>query len=177
MVQFLIKRFIGLVFVLLGVSFLTFIMGYLAPGDPIQQLIGQRANPELHARLAHVYGLDLPWYQQYFSFIFRLLRGNLGLSFDTLGRPVWDILKDGVPVSLELGFLGLSAQLLLGIPLGVISALKSGSWIDTTSMTAALVLFAIPAFILAVIFQVFVVSLHLSIGTNWPVQGWGNAWQ
>src|ERR1041384_2137371 len=124
MTQFLIKRFIGLVFVLLGVSFITFIMGYLAPGDPIQQLMGQRADPILHAKLAHIYGLDLPWYQQYFGFILRLLRGDLGLSFDTLNRPVWDILKDGVPVSLELGLLGLTCQVLIGVPIGGISALR-----------------------------------------------------
>ena len=65
MVQFLIKRFIGLLFVVIGVTFITFVMGLNAPGDPIRTLLGQHFDPQLYAQLKHAYGLDLPWYQQY----------------------------------------------------------------------------------------------------------------
>src|SRR5438034_9091908 len=64
MVQFLIKRFIGLIFVVIVVTFITFVMGYLAPGDPIRTLLGEHFNPTLYAALRHQYHLDLPWYQQ-----------------------------------------------------------------------------------------------------------------
>jgi ABC-type dipeptide/oligopeptide/nickel transport system permease component len=177
MLRFLIKRLVGLLFVLIGVSFITFIMGYLAPGDPIRDLVGQRADPVTYARLAHAYGLDLPWYQQYFNFLGRLAQGNLGLSLQIINRPVWEILKNGVPVSLELGLLGVSVQILIGIPLGVIAALRSGTWMDTLSMGTALILFALPGFVMAVLFQLFIVFMHISVGSNWPIAGWGNAWQ
>ena len=177
MIQFLIKRFIGLFFVILGVTFITFIIGYYAPGDPIRDMLGPHFNAATYASLKHAYGLDLPWYQQYYNFISRLVRGDLGYSFQTQYRPVWDILKDGVPTSLELGFWGLLVQILVGVPLGILSALKSGTWVDTTSMAAAIFLYAVPSFILAALFQVAIVYLHKSFGLEWPISGWGNTWQ
>ncbi|GHO84492.1 ABC transporter permease [Dictyobacter formicarum] len=177
MAQFLLKRLIGLVFVLLGVTFITFIIGYAAPGDPIQEMMGNHFNLAQYLRLKHQYGLDLPLLQQYFNYIVRLLHGDLGTSFQTENRPVWDILKDGVPTSLELGMWGLLVQVLIGIPLGILAALKSGTWIDTISMGLAIFLFSVPSFILASLFQVAIVYLHNSVGLSWPVAGWGNAWQ
>ena len=103
MVQFLIKRFIGLVFVVIGVTFITFIMGYIAPNDPVTQLLGQHYTHATYVQLKHVYGLDLPWYQQYYNFLTGLFRLDFGHSYQYQSRTVWDILKDGVPVSLELG--------------------------------------------------------------------------
>src|SRR5438874_13824460 len=81
MVQFLGKRLIGLIFVVIGVTFITFIMGYFAPGDPIRIQMGRHFDPLLYARLRHAYGLDLPWYQQYYNFLVALLRGDFGRSF------------------------------------------------------------------------------------------------
>lgn len=176
MFQFLIKRLIGLVFVVIGVTFITFIMGYFAPGDPIRGMLGPHYNPIVYAHLKHAYGLDLPWYQQYYNFLNKLIRGDLGLSFETQNRPVWDILKEGLPTSLELGLWGLLLEFLVGIPLGIIAALKAGTWIDSLSMGASLILYAVPSFILAVLFQVVVVWLHLNAGVNWPVSGWGTPW-
>jgi ABC-type dipeptide/oligopeptide/nickel transport system permease component len=177
MIQFLVKRLIGLVFVVVAVTFITFIMGYFAPGDPIQGLLGAHFSKPVYLALKHAYGLDLPWYQQYFNFLTRLLRFDLGLSFEFEGREVWDILKDGVPISLELGVWGLLLQFLIGIPLGVVSALKANTWVDTTSMGIALVLYAVPAFVVAVLVQVVIVWLHLTMGTDWPVSGWGHPFQ
>lgn len=177
MVQFLIKRLIGLVFVIICVTFITFILGFYAPGDPIRGMLGPHFNPLVYARLKHAYGLDLPWYQQYFHFLANLITGNLGLSFDTANRPVADILKQGLPVSLELGTWGLVLELVVGVPLGILAALKTSTWINSLSMAIALILYAIPVFILAVLFQVVIVWLHLNAGFNWPVSGWGSPWQ
>src|ERR1700684_990512 len=99
MVQFLIKRFIGLIFVIIGVTFITFIMGYFAPGDPIRALLGTHFNPIQYDELRAAYGLDEPWYIQYWNFLANLAHFNFGTSFKTQGQPVWDILKEGVPVS------------------------------------------------------------------------------
>jgi len=178
MAQFIIKRLIGLIFVLLGVTFITFIMGYFAPGDPIQEMLGNHFSQVQYLRLKHQYGLDLPLLQQYFNYIVQLLHGNLGTSFQQQGRPVWEILSDGVPTSLELGMWGLLVQVIVGIPLGILAALKSGTWVDTLSMGLAIFLFSVPSFILASLFQVAMVYLHGAVpGFYWPVAGWGNTWQ
>ena len=177
MVQFLIKRFIGLIFVIIGVTFITFIMGYFAPGDPIRGLLGNHFNLQLYNALRHDYGLDVPWYQQYWNFLVNLAHFNFGYSFKQQGYPVWDILKEGVPVSAELGFWALLIQVVVGVPLGIYSALKANTWIDTANMGAMLILFSIPSFVMAVFFQVIIVWLDQNTGLGWPVSNWGNNWQ
>ena len=177
MVQFLIKRFIGLIFVIIGVTFITFIMGYFAPGDPIRALLGTHFNLLLYNSLRHQYGLDLPWYQQYWNFLVNLFHFNFGYSFKNQGEPVWDILVSGVPVSAELGLWALVIQIAVGVPLGIYSALKANTWIDTANMGFMLILFSIPSFVLAVFFQVFIVWLDQNTGLGWPVSNWGNNWQ
>src|SRR6266481_438961 len=131
MIQFLIKRFIGLIFVVIGVTFITFIMGYWAPGDPIRFMLGMHFSPTEYLALKHLYGLDLPWYQQYFNYMRNLFSFNLGLSYVFKARAVGDILKDGVPISLELGLWALFLQVIIGVPVGILSALKANTWIDT----------------------------------------------
>lgn len=177
MVQFLIKRFIGLLFVVIGVTFITFVMGLNAPGDPIRTLLGQHFDPQLYAQLKHAYGLDLPWYQQYYNYIVNLLHFNFGYSFKQQGQSVWGILSSGVPISTELGFWALIIEILVGVPLGVVSALKANTWVDTTNMGIMLVLFAIPVFVLSVFAQVIIVWIDQHTGGSWPVSGWGNPWQ
>ncbi len=176
MVGFFIKRFIGLIFVLLGVTFITFILGYFAPGDPIRNLLGNHFNLPTYLRLKHVYGLDLPWYQQYFNYVVQLLRFNFGNSYYYQETPVLDILKPGIPVSTELGLWGLILTFVVGVPVGIIAALKANTWIDTTSMSVSLILYSLPSFILAIFFQVAVVQLDHATNTNWPVADWGTAW-
>src|SRR5437867_8984789 len=134
MVQFLIKRFIGLLFVVIGVTLITFIMGYFAPGDPIRIQMGQHFDPLLYARLKHGYGLDLAWYQQYFNFLMGLFRLDFGHSFRYPSRTVWDILSADIPVSTELDFWALLLQLLIGLPVGILSALNATRWMDTLIM-------------------------------------------
>ncbi len=177
MVQFLVKRIIGLIFVVLGVTFITFIMGYFAPGDPVRIMLGLHPDPVEYVRLKHLYGLDLPWYQQYFNFLKNLATFNLGYSYEFKSRAVWDILKDGVPISVELGFWALMLQLLVGVPLGILSALRANSWIDTTNQTLMLIFYAIPVFVMGVLAQVIIVWIDQNTGAAWPVAGWGNPWR
>ncbi len=176
MLQFLIKRFIGLIFVVLGVTFITFILGYLAPSDPIKEMLGQHYTYAAWARLRHEFGLDLPWYQQYFQYLGNLLHGDLGIAFHPQQRAVWDILKDGVPISVELAFWGTILTLIMGIPVGIWSALKSNTWIDTFHMGVALVLYALPPFILAVFVQIILLWVNNTLNIPWPVTGWGTPW-
>src|ERR1051326_5260239 len=92
MIQFVVKRVLGFIFVLFGVTFLTFIMGYFAPSDPITALCGLHCTPAVHARLAHTYGLDLPWYEQYWNFVSKALRGDFGTSFTSEGQSVASVI-------------------------------------------------------------------------------------
>jgi ABC-type dipeptide/oligopeptide/nickel transport systems, permease components len=177
MVQFWIKRLMGLIFVVIGVTFITFIMGYFSPDDPIKTLLGQHYTLAAYNQLRHAYGLDLPWYQQYYNFLVNLCKFNFGTSFEYKGRPVADILATGVPISLELGLWAMVVQLGLGIPLGIYSALKAHTWVDTTNMVVMLIIYALPAFVLASIVQVLLVSLDQAIPSlNWPVANWGTPW-
>ncbi len=177
MFQFLVKRFIGLLFVVIGVTFITFILGYLSPSDPIKEMLGVHYTYHTWLLLRHDYGLDLPWYQQYFQYLGGLAHGDLGTAFHPQQRAVWDILKDGVPISTELAFWGTVLTLLLGIPVGILSALKANTWIDTLNMGVALVLYSLPVFILAVFVQLFLLWVNNTLNIPWPVTGWGAPWQ
>lgn len=175
MLQFLVKRFVGLIFVLLGISFITFIMGFFAPGDPISGLLGLHDTPALHAHLAHLYGLDQPWYVQYGRFLQNALHGDFGLSFQNQGQKVTDILAPTVWTSVQLGLMAFVLTLLVGIPIGVLAALKRNTWIDTVSMSVMLFLYALPTFVLIPLYQLlmvfFVQRLNLD-SPPLPVFGW-----
>ncbi|GCE26723.1 peptide ABC transporter permease [Dictyobacter alpinus] len=176
MTRFLLKRLVGLIFILLGVTFITFILGYLAPGDPIKESMGDHFNPVLWQNLRHAYGFDLPWYEQYLNYLVRLAHFDLGTSFHPQQRPVWDILKDGVPISVELSLWGSIVTLLMGVPIGIVAALKANTWLDTLNMGVALVLYSLPSFILAVFVQLLILWIDKT-GVGWPVSGWGDSWQ
>ena len=177
MVQFLIKRFIGLLFVVVGVTFITFVMGYFAPGDPIRGMLGTHFDPVVYAQLKHDYGLDQPFFVQYWHFLTGLFRLDFGLSYQYQNEPVWNILLTGIPISTELGFWALVLNVLIGIPIGIVSALKANTWIDTTNMGIVLVMYSLPVFVFAVFFQVVVVWIDNHTGAQWPVANWGNPWQ
>ena len=176
MIPFLVRRFIGLLFVVFGIASITFIMGYFSPGDPIKEMMGDHFNQQLWLNLRHTYGLDLPWYQQYFNYLGRLARFDLGIAFQPQQRPVWEILKDGVPISLELTLWGSIITLFLGIPVGVWSALKANTWIDTFQTSVALILYSLPVFVIALSAQLLVLWVQHLAGTHWPVSGWGVPW-
>lgn len=172
--RFLIRRLTGLVFVLFGVTFITFILGYLSPGDPLRIQCGDKCTTEILQRLDHLYGLDLPWYQQYWNFLTNLLHFNLGRSYATQGQLVWDILRDRVPVSLQLSLSALVLQLLIGIPIGIFAAVRAGSRMDTTTMSTALIFYALPTFVTIPFFRLAMVWLSLHNLPYLPVYGWGD---
>lgn len=176
MLRFLVSRAIGLVFVLLCVTFITFILGYFAPGDPIRVMMGEHFDPVLYASLRHTYGLDLPWWLQYLNFVSNALHGTFGLSFHYQGREAWDVLKDGLPFSIELGLESFAVTLIIGIPAGIISALRANTYVDTTVSSAMLLLYSIPDIVFIVFFQIFMVWLYNRGLPYLPVAGW-DTWQ
>ena len=91
-IRFVLRRLVGLVFVIIGVTFITFIMGYFAPGNAVYTQLGQHYTKASYDQLTHFYGLDLPWYHQYANFLVRLLHLDLGYSYINNADSVWTIL-------------------------------------------------------------------------------------
>jgi ABC-type dipeptide/oligopeptide/nickel transport system permease component len=176
MLQFLVKRLVGLIFVVICVTFITFIMGYFAPGDPIRSMMGQHFDGKLYLQLRHLYGLDLPWYQQYLNFLVHILQFDFGYSYKQQQMTVISIIAGNLPVTLELGTWALILQFLIGVPLGVLCALKANTWIDTANMSTALLFYAIPGFVLAVFVRSAIAQIDQATGASWPPTGWGNPW-
>jgi ABC-type dipeptide/oligopeptide/nickel transport system permease component len=173
MAQLILRRAISLPFVILSITFITFIVGYLAPGDPILTMMGPRHDPEMYAHLRHVYGLDLPWYEQYVNYLNGLLHGDFGLSFRFEERTVLDLLGSGVSVSFTLGLAALVLSLVLGVPIGIFAALRQNSAFDRGSMGFMLALYSIPSFVLIPIFQWVNYQLYAHKLPSLPVAGWG----
>ncbi len=171
--QFLVRRALSLVFVLFSLTFLTFMVGRLVPGDPIQVLMGARRDPVTYARLRHQYGLDQPLLTQYVAYAGGLVRGDFGLSFRYEGRPVRDLIAQGIPVSIKVGGIALLLSLALGIPLGLIAALRRESLVDHAITGVTLALYAIPSFVLIPILWAMNLALYRAGYPSLPQAGWG----
>jgi peptide/nickel transport system permease protein len=150
MFSFLLRRIIGLILVMVGVSIITFILAQLVPIDPAAAALGQNAREEQIAAYREQLGLDRPPVEQYFAYMGRLLQGDFGLSIRTR-RPVADDLLDFLPATLELSFAALLVSLCFGIPLGMAAALRRNSWVDALARLLALVGGSVPIFYLGLL--------------------------
>jgi peptide/nickel transport system permease protein len=142
-----------LMFVLLGLCAITFILSRVVPGDPAAAYLGPRAKAEQIERVRIQLGLDKPLYTQFFYYLRDLSRGNLGESLRT-HRPVMVGIIDHLPASLELMFSAIFVALLVGIPLGVISAKKENTLVDHLIRLFSVADVSLPSFWLAMIFQI-----------------------
>lgn len=173
MLRFFTRRAVSLVFVLFSLTFLTFIIGHLVPGDPILVLMGPRRDPETYNRLRHLYGLDQPLVVQYLSYVAGLARGDFGLSFRYEGRPVRDLIAQGVPISIGVGGLALLLSVIAGVPLGLLASLKQNSLIDRGIIGLTLVLYAVPSFVLIPLIWGVNLALYRAGYPILPQAGWG----
>src|SRR5262245_24079299 len=167
------RRAVSLVLVLFSLTFLTFMIGHLAPGDPILLLMGPRRDPETYARLQQLYGLDRPLVEQYVGYVTGLLRGDFGLSFQYEGRPVRDLIAQGVPISMLVGGLALLLSLVVGMPLGAIAALRHNSLADYGIVGVTLGLYSVPSFVLIPLIWAVNLALYRAGYPSLPQAGWG----
>ncbi len=151
MLSYIVRRLIQLVIVLIGVTVITFLIMFAIPGDPAQQLAGKNATPERIAIIRTQLGLDRPIYVQYYKFVGRLVRGDLGESYQ-LQKPVLQMIKENAPNTIQLALAAVLIEM-LGIPLGIYSALRQFTFWDTTLTTAALIIWGIPVFVLGLFMQ------------------------
>ena len=150
MFRFIFRRISGLILVMVGVSMITFILAHLVPVDPAAAALGQNAREEQIAAYREQLGLDRPVVEQYFTYMSRLLRGDLGVSIRTR-RPVVNDLMDFLPATLELSLAALLVSLIFGIPLGMAAALRRNSWVDALARLLALVGGSVPIFYLGLL--------------------------
>lgn len=167
MLKYISKRIIYLIPVLIGIVFLVFTIMYFSPGDPAKLILGDRAPEEQVAALRHELGLDLPYYQQLFNYIKNAIHGDFGNSYQ-LRMPVWDIIKLRFPLTLQLTTFTMLIAVLIGVPVGILSAVKQYSVIDAFSVIFALLMASIPAFWL-----VMLLMLLFSLNLGWlPSSGY-----
>ncbi len=166
---YILRRLLWTPVLLLIVGFITFVLGQYGPGDPVELLMKQYQNPEVVARIRQQRGLDKPILVQYGIYIQNALKGNLGDSYKYQGQSVASLIGSRIAVSAQLGLAALILALLLGIPIGLYAALKQGRWQDTGIISATLLFYALPVFIMAPFLLVFFV-LWLGI---LPSHGWG----
>jgi ABC-type dipeptide/oligopeptide/nickel transport system permease component len=167
----LVRRLLLVIPVLLGVMLLVFGMVFLAPGDPIQRLAGNKPlAPSTIASIKASYHLDRPFFVQFFLYTKGVLVGNFGETFT--GRSVSEIVKERFPVTLRLALGSFGVEVVVGLTLAIVAAVKRRTWIDSSILAATLVLLTIPILVLDFVFQ-YVFGIKL----GWfPVAGNQAGW-
>ena len=160
MLNFVVRRLLGILPVLLAVSLLTFLIASLLPGDLAYVILGDQATPENVAALRRDMGLDQPLWWRYLSWLGHVLQGDLGRSFRT-GQTVLQAVTERVPVSLELMLMAEFIGLLIGVPLAIACAARAGSAFDRFMTGSAFAMLSMPSFLMAILLiYLFAVELH-----------------
>lgn len=170
---FALRRLIAMIVIAYLIVTVVFFLAHASPYDPVQQILQQKYTPQAAAQMRHEFGLDKPLWQQYVSYVTGLLHGDLGRSVgvSTQGQSVWSLLKYQIPVTLKLGLYALLLALIVGLPIGLLSAVRQNSLLDHGSQSVTMLLYAVPTFVLAPLCQ-----LYLGADLKWfPVTGWGDS--
>jgi ABC-type dipeptide/oligopeptide/nickel transport system permease component len=170
---YVLRRLWQTIPVLFGVSLLAFAIMHVVPGDPVRLIAGPDAPESVVERIRVELGLDRPLHQQYWSFLSRALRGDLGRSLRSRAPVAGEILAR-FPATLELTTASMVIAVLVGVPLGLIAAVRRATWVDYLAMTTSLSSLSMPVFWLAIV-AIWLFSLQL----GWlPVSGRGGPlWQ
>lgn len=152
MLRFLIRRLLLLIFVIWGISLITFVLARVVPTDPARLIAGPRASPASLEVVRKDYGLDRPLIEQYLNYLRGLVRGDLGRSFSSR-RLVTEDLRAFFPATVELTLAALLIAVVIGLPLGILAAVRRNSWLDYIGRTLATLGLAIPPFWLGLMLQ------------------------
>lgn len=171
--NYILRRVLQAIPVLLGTTFLIYFMVFALPGDPILALFGDKTpSPAVLEQLRAEYNLDKPFIVQYFLYLGGILTGDLGTSFS--GQPVSEILAQTFPVTLRLAVLAVFFEMVAGITIGLISGLRKGGIFDASFLVVSLILISLPVFVVAFIAQfIFGIQLgwfRVTVGAGAPIQ-------
>ena len=147
MAKFILKRLGMMLIAMFMISLLTFVIMHSVPGSPFTNTKG--VPDEVIAAMEAKYGLDQPYYVQFFSYLGGILQGDLGPSYRYTGQTVNDFIASGAPVSARLGLVTVVFVLAAAIPMGILAALKNGKWQDMLLMAVATIGVTIPSFVIA----------------------------
>lgn len=165
----IIRRFLQAILTIFGALSIVFLILHLTPGNPVEIMLGDYASPQLIKTLSEHYGLDRPLPVQYYDFLKNTVTANFGMSI-TQQASVTSVIRSQLPYTVELAIAAMLMTCIIGIPLGVIAALKRNTLADYASMVIALLGVVTPGFFLALL-MIYVLSYKL----GWfPVQGVGN---
>ena len=168
MLRYFVRRMAFLVLTLLGATIVIFSMLHLAPGDPIDLIVGPNVTPEVRENIRHQYGLDRPLAVQYLSFMKSLLHGDLGNSI-IQHKPVSELIVERFFVTLELSLTALVISFLISIPIGIKAALKRNTVTDYALMALSLIGISMPTFWFGLML-LYIVAFKLRL---FPVSGYG----
>lgn len=157
----IMNKLLQLILVLLGITILVFSLLYLIPGDPAVTLLGQDATQEEINRFKEQMGLNASYLEQLTKYIAGVVQGDLGKSY-IQNESVVDIVLSTLPATLELAIVALIIALLIAIPIGILSAVKRGTWIDYLGMIFAQIGVSMPVFWLGLLL-ILGFSIHLNI--------------
>ncbi len=167
MFAYIVRRVLATIPVMAVVAIFVFALLYLSPGDPAAIIAGDTATVEDIARIRAMLGLDRPVYIQFAEWVWRLLRGDLGISIFT-NLPVIKLIEQRVEPTVALTITTLIISVLVAIPMGVLAAWRAGSWVDRVVMVFAVLGFSVPVFVLAyILIYIFAIWADLL-----PVQGY-----
>ena len=159
MLRYIIRRVLFLIPVLLGVAFCVFTLLYLTPGDPARMVLGDMATDEAIKEFRDKEGLNDPYLVQFGNYVWKAINGDIGRSYSSR-RPVMKELLTAFPYTLKLSAFAMIIAILIGIPCGIISAIKQYSWFDTITMIFAMVGLSMPVFWLGLLL-ILLFSVHL----------------
>ncbi len=166
LLKYIWKRILFMLLSLYVIVTATFFLMRAAPGGPFSG--EKKLPPEIEANLNAYYGLDQPWYIQYFDYLVSIAQWDFGPSFKYKGQTVNDLINDGFPVSFVLGMEAIFLAVALGVLLGVIAALRHNKWQDYSAMVFAVIGISVPSFIMASVLQYyFAIKLGLLPVARW----------
>ncbi len=168
MAAYLARRLLQSVLILLGVSFITYVLLYVLPADPVRQIAGRSATAETVENIRHELGLDRPFIVQYGRYLAGLVQGDLGRSYLQKSQ-VAELIASRLPATLLLMLGAILCELAIGLTFGVLAALKRGTFLDQTLMMASFITVSAPQFVVSLLLlYVFAVKL------GWfPIGGYG----
>ncbi len=169
MLKYIIQRLLAMIVTLFMIATITFFLMHAVPGGPFAS--EQKVPPEVQKALEDKYHLNDPVIKQYFDYMSGLIRFDLGPSFKFKGVTVNSLIQRGFPVSAKLGIFSVLAILVLGIPLGVIAALKHNKWQDTCVRFTATIGITVPSFVIATVL-LYIFALKLRILPSFGIETW-----
>jgi len=145
MITYILRRIFSSIPVLFGILFVTFALARLIPGDPCRAILGEKATDRICEDFLHRHGLDRPIHIQFITYVGEIAQGDFGDSI-RYNKPVTDLLVERLPTTLELTLAAMSFSIIVGIPLGIVSAVRHNSIVDVVTMMIANIGVSMPVF-------------------------------